>query len=212
MITVLATELADALRADNEQAQNISDRIAELGQSYHHGPAMQDWIRKMADDYMRACNLAPDPKNFQSRVHAWMLECFSLDITFDGTERNHRFLEESLELVQSLGCTKSEALQLVDYVYGRPKGAPVQEIGGVMVTLAALCSAHHADMNSCADAEIARCNNSIERIRAKQAAKPKHSPLPSRPEDLPESQANRVTQSCASEPTSASNHKVKIEP
>ncbi|WP_166293452.1 hypothetical protein [Bradyrhizobium sp. 2S1] len=56
------------------------------------------------------------PVTFQGRVAEWMKACFSIDVCRDGIERNHRFLEESLELVQSLGCTASEAHQLVDYV------------------------------------------------------------------------------------------------
>jgi len=116
--------------------------------------------------------------DFQRRVHAWMLECFGEAIARDMTERNHRFLEESLELVQSLGCTRSEAMQLVEYVYDRPSGVAAQEIGGVAVTLAALCHAAGLSMNWCAEDELARVWTKIEQIRAKQAAKPKHSPLP----------------------------------
>ena len=96
----------------------------------------------------------------------------------DGTERNHRFLEEALELVQSLGCTQSEAHQLVGYVYGRPVGEPVQELGGVMVTLAALASCHDMDFEEAGETELARVWSKIDVIRAKQLAKPKHSPLP----------------------------------
>jgi len=117
-------------------------------------------------------------KSFQDRVYRWMLECFGEEIALNTTERNHRFLEESLELVQSLGCTKSEALQLVDYVYDRPRGVAAQEIGGVMVTLAALCKSCFVSMDWCADAELARVWTKINEIRIKQAAKPKHSPLP----------------------------------
>jgi hypothetical protein len=40
---------------------------------------------------------------FQKRVLEWMMACFSMEICRDGMERNHRFLEEALELVQSLG-------------------------------------------------------------------------------------------------------------
>src|SRR6185312_4381635 len=83
---------------------------------------------------------------FQQRVQGWMWECFGLVISRDRTERNHRFLEEALELVQAAGCTQNEAHQLVDYVFNRPIGELNQEIGGVMVTLAAFCSAHDADM------------------------------------------------------------------
>lgn len=118
---------------------------------------------------------------FQQRVQPWMLECFGAEISADRAERNHRFLEEALELVQSTGCSASEAHQLVDYVYGRPVGEPEQEVGGVMVTLAALCLANRLDMHVAADVELARIWTKVETIRAKQAAKPKHSPLPAAP-------------------------------
>ena len=79
--------------------------------------------------------------NFQASIKQWMVLCFGAVISKDTVERNHRFLEEALELVQAKGCTATEAHQLVDYVFNRPVGEPSQEVGGVMVTLAALCSA-----------------------------------------------------------------------
>ncbi len=118
---------------------------------------------------------------FQARVQPWMMACFGAAISADGVERNHRFLEESLELVQACGCTASEAHQLVDYVFGRPVGERAQEVGGVMVTLAALCLAQGLDMHAAGDTELARIWTKVEAIRAKQAAKPKHSPLPVSP-------------------------------
>jgi hypothetical protein len=118
---------------------------------------------------------------FQARVQPWMMACFGAMIAGDREERNHRFLEEALELVQSCGCTASEAHQLVDYVFGRPVGEPAQEVGGVMVTLAALCLANGLDMHDAAETELARIWTKVEAIRAKQAAKPKHSPLPAAP-------------------------------
>jgi hypothetical protein len=121
------------------------------------------------------------PLTYQKRVHNWMLSCFGIDIAEDGTERSHRFLEEALELVQSLGCTASEAHQLVDYVFGRPKGEPLQELGGTMVTLAALSTCFDMNMLDAGETELARVWTKIEKIREKQAAKPKHSPLPEQP-------------------------------
>jgi hypothetical protein len=125
--------------------------------------------------------------SFQVRVHEWVVACFGEEIAQDKIERNHRFLEEALELVQSCGCTQSEAYQLVDYVFGRPVGDPTQEVGGVMNTLAALCTPHGLDLGAAAEKELARCWTKVERIRAKQKAKPKHSPLPgpSEPPPLP---------------------------
>ncbi|MCG5072224.1 hypothetical protein [Paraburkholderia tagetis] len=117
---------------------------------------------------------------FQQRVQPWMLECFGAEIAADRMERNHRFFEEATELVQACGMSASEAHQLVDYTFGRPVGEPLQEVGGVMVTLAALCLANGLDMHAAGETELARISVSetVAKIRAKQAAKPKHSPLP----------------------------------
>ena len=115
---------------------------------------------------------------FQVRVDEWVTACFGDTIRGDKIERNHRFLEEALELVQSTGCTQSEAHQLVDYVFSRPVGDLAQEVGGVMNTLAALSNIQGVDMMRAGDIELVRCWTKIEKIRAKQAAKPKHSPLP----------------------------------
>ncbi|CAM2163286.1 hypothetical protein BC2230_120122 [Burkholderia cepacia] len=117
---------------------------------------------------------------FQVRVQRWMLTCFGTEISADRDERNDRFFEEAGELAQALGMTREEAHALVDYTWSRPVGEACQEVGGVMVTLAALCSANDLDMQAAGEAELARINvpSTIEKIRAKQAAKPKLSPLP----------------------------------
>lgn len=117
---------------------------------------------------------------FQRRVQPWMLDCFGAEIAADQMERNHRFFEEATELVQACGMTASEAHQLVDYTFGRQTGEPFQETGGVMVTLAALCLASDLDMHVAGETELARISEheTVAKIRAKQAAKPKHSPLP----------------------------------
>ncbi|WP_369952339.1 hypothetical protein [Ralstonia syzygii] len=139
-----------------------------------HGQGMEDGMRIQSDRQksQRA------GEEFQARVQPWMMACFGPEIAADAQERNHRFLEEALELVQACGATASEAYQLVDYVYGRPAGDKHQEIGGVMVTLAALCLAQGQDMHAAGETELARIWTKVEQIRAKQAAKPKHSPLP----------------------------------
>ena len=136
---------------------------------------LADESRAALEAYLRTIGAEP---TFQQRVQPWMLSCFGAEIATDKSERNHRFLEEALELVQATGCSEGEAHRLVDYVYGRPVGEPVQEVGGVMVTLAALCLAHGMDMHGSAETELARIWTKVEQIRAKQAAKPKHSPLP----------------------------------
>ena len=132
----------------------------------------------MSTDLMELASRVGHEQSFQERVQPWLMACFGEMIAGDREERNHRFLEEALDLVQACGCNASEAHQLVDYVYGRPVGEPFQEVGGVMVTLAALCLANNLDMHANGETELARIWTKVEAIRAKQAAKPKHSPLP----------------------------------
>ena len=122
-------------------------------------------------------------KVFQHHVSHWMQICFGLAIAKDIRERNWRFLEEALELVQANKVTKEQAHELVEYTFNRPIGKISQEVGGVMVTLAALCNVLNIDIESEANKELDRIfiTKNIEKIRNKQANKPKNianSPLP----------------------------------
>ncbi|MGO7901608.1 hypothetical protein ACC719_29540 [Rhizobium ruizarguesonis] len=118
------------------------------------------------------------PPSFQNRVLPWMLECFGPTIPYDKLERGDRLLEEVLELLQSGSYPKQRIAALVEYVYDRDIGEPKQEVGGVMVTLAAYCLAHEVDMHEAAETELARVWTKVEQIRAKQASKPTGSALP----------------------------------
>ena len=170
-------------------SDDLRDRLVAISEAI----ADQDDLaaQAMLREILKAPQPSPTPQApFQQRVQPWLLECFGAEIAADRMERNHRFLEESLELVQSLGCTAREAHQLVGYVFGRPVGDPPQEVGGVMVTLAALCLASGLDMHDAGEVELVRISvpEIVAKIRAKQAAKPKHSPLPQSPPPQADSQ------------------------
>lgn len=122
--------------------------------------------------------VAPEEASFQDQVAPWMQACFGPVISADGVERGDRLLEEVLELLQSGGYNSARVLSLRDYVYGRVVGEPSQEVGGVMVTLAAYCLAFGLDMHEAAETELARIWTKVENIRAKQLAKPTGSALP----------------------------------
>lgn len=106
------------------------------------------------------------------------MACFPAAALNDQQERVQRFLEEALELAQASGCSKKEAIELVDYVFSRPTGDQNQEIGGVMVTLAGLCSALQIDMDDAGETELNRNWQRLHTIRAKQSRRPTNSPLP----------------------------------
>lgn len=117
---------------------------------------------------------------FQARVEPWFRECFPAAVCDDRLERGDRLLEEVFELLQSGDYPAERVAALRDYTWGRAKGEPAQEVGGVMVTLAAYCIAHNLDMHEAGEAELARISQPaiVEKIRAKQAAKPVGSALP----------------------------------
>jgi mannose/cellobiose epimerase-like protein (N-acyl-D-glucosamine 2-epimerase family) len=110
---------------------------------------------------------------FQPAVLAWMLECFGETSTYDKRERAIRFLEEAIELIQTCSITADQAHALVDYVYNREVGQAEQEVGGVMVTLAALCAATSIDLTKAANTELTRIADLIPEIQAKQLKKPR---------------------------------------
>jgi hypothetical protein len=150
-------------------------------------------IRDLALDMLNhRADLAPDPQDarvtqlLQDRVAPWMDACFGPEISGDKLERGDRFLEEALELLQSGGYPPERVAALTDYVFSRDVGEPSQEVGGVMITLAAYCLAHGLDMHEAGETELARIWTKVDKIRAKQAAKPKGSALPIRADLAPD--------------------------
>lgn len=127
---------------------------------------------------MRATIGCPDEESgvskmtFQKRVQDWLIACFGIEDSVNQKERAHRFLEEALELAQAGGCTADEAARMVDYVFSRPTGTISQETGGVMTTLAALCSVHDVDMAQCGEDELISISKRIDAIRQKRLTKP----------------------------------------
>ena len=121
-------------------------------------------------------------ETLQQRVDVWMDACFGEAIKSDQLERADRFIEEALELAQTEpSFTADRAHALVDYVFGRDVGDPWQEVGGVMITLAALCNTIAVDIDAAAETELARIWAKVDQIRAKQAGKPTGSALPVAP-------------------------------
>lgn len=112
------------------------------------------------------------PASLQARIRDWMVACFGAAFGADKRKRCDRFLEEALELLQSVDYPKERVAAMTEYVWNRPAGEPRQEVAGVMLTLAGWCLAHDIDMHAAAEDELARVWTKVEKIRAKEAAKP----------------------------------------
>lgn len=109
--------------------------------------------------------------DFQTWIWNWMQECFGTPEEVK-KDRPMRFFEEALELVQATGLTKSQALELVDYVYDREAGEPFAEVGDVMLTLAGLASSRNISMDKSAYAVMERADKNRDKIIAKRKMRP----------------------------------------
>lgn len=88
-------------------------------------------------------------------------------------ERAQRFLEEAVELVQSCGLGAQDIPPIVQWVYNRETGPVDREVGGTMVTLAALCARIAVNLPEAAVMELNRLmDKSPEEMRKRHNNKP----------------------------------------
>lgn len=121
----------------------------------------------VADSVLKLCR---DQR--QGRVATWLLDIFGVEICFSREERINRFFEEAVELAQSVSMPKENALRIVEYVYNRPRGVPMQEIGGVSITLLALCHSYDISCDEAERQELERALSlDVDQLRAKHNAK-----------------------------------------
>jgi NTP pyrophosphatase (non-canonical NTP hydrolase) len=118
-------------------------------------------------------------RGYQRRVREWTAKCFGDAVDLDRPTRQAQLLEEALECVQAAGLPKNTVQGLVDLVYSKPAGSLNGEIGDVMTSVAAFCTAHEADLHDCAEAALTRCIDMTDSIREKQKTKPFHKKIES---------------------------------
>jgi hypothetical protein len=199
-----ADEFAKTLQNANKEAHYTMDQMREYAEGVFTTRAylVIDSIGSLASDYMRKSEklhedgrnllggvyedvsvnltkLVEDAKNlgkkpFQKRVLFWAKKCFGLTLATDVNERNQRFAEEALELLQACGMTKRSVLGAVKYVYNRQIGEKKQEVGGTYTTLALLCAANGIDMVAEGERDLLEIDNeeTSKRIREKRMTKP----------------------------------------
>lgn len=189
-----AEQVAEIQFAFEYERRDQEDKVDVFHRGYKHGIERTAGTDKAAliekiDDLqselrtVKALNryfAAEDGKHFQARVEPWLLACFGEEIADDTLERRDRAVEEFFEFLQWSDYPRERLAALEAYVWSRPVGEGHQELGGMMVTIAAMARAYRLDMHECGEVELARilAPEIIEKIRAKQAAKPTGSALP----------------------------------
>lgn len=107
----------------------------------------------------------------QRLTYEWLRVCFPDTVAEHLPERGTRHLEEATEVAQACGVDRAMAHRIVDYVFDRPVGELVQEIGGSALTLAALAAVAGTDIEACWGTELERVIGMTEKIREKQRFK-----------------------------------------
>lgn len=82
------------------------------------------------------------PPDALTRIaYEWALRCFGHDHVNSLPVRALRTCEEAIELCQSLDVPEETVHALARSVYGRPKGSPLCEMGGTLLTARVMCAA-----------------------------------------------------------------------
>jgi len=91
----------------------------------------------------------------QAEVAAWVERVFGAE-SLATEERALRFVEEAVELAQATGLPAQRVRAVAEHVYARPAGEVAREVGGVGVTLVALCAVLGVSAEDEEAAEVAR--------------------------------------------------------
>jgi len=168
--------------------QMMADLLLKFGDRLmRHGHTRHVWLNQYTlEDILKAFAYEVEILKFsefsqmpyQARVASWVNTCFGSELATNLAERNRRFFEEAVGLVQATGMAVRELHQMVDEVYRKPAGDPIQKVGGVMMTLSALCQANNLDMRKAGEIELERCCHNINKIREKNKFKSHGRPLP----------------------------------
>jgi hypothetical protein len=159
-----------------EQINGVHALTTQSGRQFVPVEAYYDIVREMAQ--MRQHQVEYPVPSFQQRVSNWVLACLGVQSKADRVERDYRFAEEAIELIQARGnLTKEDITRVADSVYAKPPGDVFQEVGGLMTTLGALCETakdrdgHQIDMMEAGEMELTRIWGDMPKIREKQKTK-----------------------------------------
>lgn len=85
-------------------------------------------------------------QNFQCQSIAWANKVIKPIEKMYTLKNATVYLSMALLLARYRRCPVEDVTEMVDYVFGRPKGEVHQEVGGAVITLASLCGQSKIDM------------------------------------------------------------------
>lgn len=120
-----------------------------------------------------AATRVKERRSLYDRCERWVENALGTRILTDLQERVMRVLEEAMELAQSEGVGRAAAQRLIDRVWSRTVGDPVQESAGVEFTLRVYSRRKGFDLDMALERELERVEDPalIEKIRKKHADK-----------------------------------------
>lgn len=145
LILKMLREAQQELRRYHEEDTAMIREVYALGAEHHRVAREQEekgyarGLRDAKHEVERA--EAADRDKRQQEVADWCAAAFGADHANSIPQRGVRLLEEAIELYQAAGGAEEMARRLVTFVFARPFGAIGQEVGGVSLTLLALCQA-----------------------------------------------------------------------
>lgn len=127
--------IAGKSRSYVEDARDFAEAVLVLAPTNENLTAVQTRCTGL----LLQLRVATLPRNTrQKRVVAWAQDTFG-EIAMSLRERAMRFTEEAVELAQATGLSQEDVSAIVAHVFRKPAGLFDQEVGGVGVTLLALC-------------------------------------------------------------------------
>jgi hypothetical protein len=120
---------------------------------------------------------------FQTGIAGCTLANFDIG-NEDRFERSDRFLEKVIELLFELNYSPARITAMINFVRNESEALDYEDeveinryIGGVMVTLSALCTSQGIDLSECSSNELARITKESSRKAKKKDTKPHGSEL-----------------------------------
>lgn len=110
--------------------------------------------------------------DLSEETYHWGMATFGPNVMGDKREQVIRFLEEAMELAQSLGLDVEDTLRIAQFVFQRKPGKPRKEIGDVAIMLSYLSRLEGTTIEDAHRQQLSEVIGRSNIIREKRKNKP----------------------------------------